>query len=273
MATAITETHKATDWGPFSLQGRNALITGAAMGIGYGIAQRFVDAGANVMIADVSPNVEPAAARLDHGKVKSIFLDVSDAAATDAAVARFVEEFGTLDILVNNAGIYPTSPVLEMTPEFFDRVIDINLRGLVFLSKAAAVQMVKQGKGGKIINIASIDSVHPSMTGLSAYDSSKGGVLMFTKNFALELAPHNITVNAIAPGGIITEGASRPASAMTPEQIKQMEQMTQEFMRQIPLGRFGAPDDIAKVAVFMASSAADYMTGSLVIVDGGRLLK
>lgn len=270
MATAIKPTPAVTDWGPFGLKGRNALITGAAMGIGYGIAERFVEAGANVMIADVSPTVEAAAARLNGGMAKSVVLDVSDDEAAAAAVQKFVDEFGTIDILVNNAGIYPTSPVLEMTPEFFDRVIDVNLRGLVFMSKAAAMQMVKQGKGGKIVNVASIDSVHPSMPGLAAYDASKGGVLMFTKNFALEVAPHNITVNAIAPGGITTEGASRPMQGLTAEQ---MEMMTKEFVRQVPLGRFGAPDDIAKVAVFLASPAADYMTGALVVVDGGRLLK
>jgi len=270
MVTTIKESTSTTEWGPFSLKGRNALITGAAMGIGRGIASRFLEAGANVMMADISAGVGEAAAQLDENRATGIVLDISDEKATAAAVQRFVEEFGGLDILVNNAGIYPTSPVLDMTPEFFDRVIDINLRGLVFMSKAAGQQMVKQGKGGRIVNVASIDSVHPSMPGLAAYDASKGGVLMFTKNFALEMAPHNVTVNAIAPGGITTEGASRPTAGLTTEQIQQL---TSEFVRQVPLGRFGVPDDIAKVAVFLASSAADYMTGELVIVDGGRLLR
>ncbi|HET7421680.1 MAG TPA: SDR family oxidoreductase [Candidatus Dormibacteraeota bacterium] len=258
------------DWGPFALKGRNALITGAAMGIGYGIASRFMEAGANVMIADISEAVAPAAAKLDGGRAKSIVLDVSDEAATSDAVRRVVDEFGSLDILVNNAGIYPTSPVLEMTPDFFDRVINVNLRGLVFMSQAAAAQMVKQGRGGKIVNVASIDSLHPSMPGLAAYDTSKGGVLMFTKALALELAPYGITVNAIAPGGIATEGASKPMQGMSAEQVKQL---SEQFVKQVPLGRFGAPDDIAKVAVFLASAAADYVTGDLVVVDGGRLLR
>lgn len=270
MATTIKESPAVTDWGPFGLKGQNALVTGAAMGIGHGIAARFIEAGANVMIADVSPTVDAVAAKLDGGRAKSMVLDVSDENAVRQAVQRFVDEFGRLDILVNNAGIYPTSPVLEMTPDFFDHVIDVNLRGLVFASQAAALQMIKQGKGGRIINVASIDSVHPSMPGLAAYDASKGGVLMFTKDFALEMAPHNITVNAIAPGGIITEGASKPLQGLT---AAQMEQMTKDFVRQVPLGRFGEPDDIAKVAVFLASTAADYMTGALVVVDGGRLLK
>ena len=270
VSNALKEAPAAAGWGPFGLSGQNALITGAAMGIGFGIASRFVEAGANVVLADVSPTIESVAGKLQDGKAKGLVLDVSNEKATEAAVRRVVEEFGSLDILVNNAGIYPMSPVLDMTPEFFDRVIDINLRGLVFMSKAAAQQMVKQGRGGKIVNVASIDSVHPSMPGLAAYDASKGGVLMFTKNFALEMAPHNVNVNAIAPGGITTEGASKPMQGMSTEMLQQL---MKQFVSQIPLGRVGSPDDIAKVAVFLASSAADYMTGSLVIVDGGRLLR
>jgi 2-deoxy-D-gluconate 3-dehydrogenase len=130
--------------------------------------------------------------------------------------------------------------------------------------------MIQQGHGGRIINIASIDSVHPSMVGLAAYDSSKGGVLGFTKNFALEVAPYNILVNAIAPGGITTEGTSLPMdSGMTPAQMKEI---MDGFAKRIPLKRMGVPDDIAKVVLFLASSAADYMTGSMVTVDGGVLL-
>ena len=171
---------------------------------------------------------------------------------------------------MNNAGIFPSVPMLEMEPALFDKVIAINLKGLAFASKAAAAQMIKQGKGGKIINIASIDSLHPSMVGLAAYDASKGGVLMFTKNFALEVAPHGILVNAIAPGGITTEGTSGPIGSLTKEQ---MEQVLEQFKQLIPLGRMGEPDDIAKVTLVLASPAADYMTGGMIVVDGGRLLK
>lgn len=186
-------------------------------------------------------------------------------------VATCVESFGSIDVLVNNAGIYPMAPMLQTTPELFDRVYRVNLRGLAFASRAAAARMIEQGGGGKIVNIASIDSFHPSMVGLAAYDASKGGTLMLTKALALELGPHGIHVNGIAPGGITTEGASRPlaGSGMTEEQMRAL---TEEFISHIPLRRMGLPDDIAMVAVFLASSASDYMTGETVIVDGGRLL-
>ncbi|HVC99877.1 MAG TPA: SDR family oxidoreductase [Candidatus Dormibacteraeota bacterium] len=258
-----------TDWGPFSLAGKNALITGAAMGIGFGIAKRFIEAGANVVVADL---VDPtsAADKLDApGRAVGVALDVSDDNSCQLAVDRCVSAFGSIDILVNVAGIYPMSPVLEMTPAFFDKVIAVNLHGLVFMSKAVALAMVKQGKGGKIVNIASIDSLHPSSVGLAAYDASKGGVLMFTKNFALEMAPHGVNVNALAPGGIATEGGSKGMTGMSVEEIAAL---GAAFIKMIPVGRMGEPDDIAKVTVFLASSAADYMTGELVVVDGGRLL-
>ena len=261
-------------WGPFDLTGKNAVVTGGAMGIGFGIATRLADAGANVLIVDLNREAADAAAKKlaeKPGKVVAAEADVSREDAGEAIVEGCVESFGSIDILVNNAGIYPQVPMLQMTTELFDKVYRINLRGLAFCSKAAAARMIVQGRGGKIVNIASIDAIHPSMVGLAAYDASKGGVLMFTKNFALEVAPYKIHVNAIAPGGITTEGSSRPlaGSGMTAEQLAEM---MAGFAKQIPLGRMGNPDDIAKVAVFLASSAADYMTGEIVVVDGGRLL-
>ena len=257
---------------PFSVVGHNAVVTGGALGIGRGIVNRLVNAGANVVIADVNLGAaQKAVGDLTgaSGRAIAIRVDVSIESECVDAVQRCVDEFGSLDLLINDAGVFPTSPVLEMTAEFFDRVLGINLRGLVFMSKAAGLQMVKQGRGGKIVNIASIDSVHPSLSGLAAYDASKGGVLSFTKNFALEMAPHKVTVNAIAPGGITTEGTSGPLTGMTTEQT---EAMMAGFTQRIPLQRMGVPDDIAKVALFLASPAADYMTGALVIVDGGMLL-
>ncbi len=264
-----------SDESVFSLQGKRALVTGGAMGIGLGIVKRFLGSGAKVMIADKAVDKAneyvASLSASDRERVGVVDVDLLDAKAPDKMVMDTVKRFGGLDILVNNAGIYPTLPMLEMKEDLFDKVYSINLKALAFTSKMAAKQMISQGKGGKIVNIASIDSLHPSYIGLAAYDSSKGGVLMFTKNFALEVASHGIMVNAIAPGGIATEGTSivTDSSKPIPEETKKM---MEAFIRQIPMGRMGAPDDIAKVAVFLASSASDYMTGSLIVVDGGRLL-
>jgi 2-deoxy-D-gluconate 3-dehydrogenase len=198
-------------------------------------------------------------------------VDVSAADAGDLIVAAATEHLGGVDILVNNAGIYPQVPMLEMDRALWDKILAVNLTGLAFVSRAVGRRLVEQGSGGAIVNIASIDALHPSMVGLAAYDASKGGVLMFTRNLALELAPHGVRVNAIAPGGIATEGASRPleGSGLTPEQ---MEAMMAGFIESIPLKRIGTPDDIATAAVFLASDAASYVTGELLVVDGGTLL-
>ena len=261
------------DMNPFDLNGKSAIVTGGAMGIGFGICKRFVQAGANVLLADVVGSAAEAAAEKlqgSRGKAFAIQADVSADDVGERIVSKCMELFGSVDILVNNAGIYPISPILQMTPDFFDKVYRINLKGLVFISRAAGAKMVERGKGGKIINISSIDAFHPTSVGLGAYDTSKGGVTMFTKSLALELAPHRITVNSIAPGGIATEGTSKPLAGMTEEQTNQM---MKAFLARIPLARMGAPDDIGKVALFLASSASDYITGQTIIVDGGMLLQ
>lgn len=259
--------------GLFDLEGKAAIVTGGAMGIGYGIVKRLVEAGAGVLIADLDGDLaaKRVAELVGPGKAVSLAVDVSAPDAGNRLVAETISNFGHVDILVNNAGIYPMTPLLEQPRENWQKVIDINLTGLAFISKAVGIQMREQGSGGKIVNIASIDALHPSMVGLAAYDSSKGGVLMFTKAFALEMAPHGVTVNAIAPGGINTEGTAAPLqeSGMTEEQMKAM---MEQFLAGIPLARMGVPDDIAKVALFLASPASDYMTGELLVVDGGALL-
>jgi 2-deoxy-D-gluconate 3-dehydrogenase len=260
-------------WGPFDLSGKSAVVTGGAMGIGRGIVARFVEAGASVIVADLDGEAATLTAKgvEGPGRAEALAVDVAADGAGEAMVRAAVEAFGSLDILVNNAGIYPMVPMLEMTTEIFDRVYRVNLRGLAFASKAAAARMIEQGRGGAIVNIASIDAFHPSMVGLAAYDASKGGVVMFTKSLALELGPHRIRVNAIAPGGITTEGTSTPLeeSGMTEEE---MAEMIERFTGRIPLRRMGDPDDIATVTVFLASGGAGYMTGETVVVDGGVLL-
>jgi 2-deoxy-D-gluconate 3-dehydrogenase len=248
----------------FDLTGKAAIVTGGAMGIGQGIAFRLAEAGAAVMIADVNLEAaEDTASQIRGrgGKAKAIKADASSVADAGRTVQETVRAFGRLDILVNNAGIYPFSPALEVTETLWDKVLSINLKGVFFYTQAAAQEMINEGHAGKIINIASIDALHPTGN-LVHYDSSKGGVVMLTKSLALEFGPRNITINAIAPGGIQTPGASGSTTS---------DEMIQAFTARIPLRRMGIPDDIAKVALFLASSASDYMTGSLLVVDGGFL--
>lgn len=260
----------------FDIRGKVAAVTGGAMGIGFGIVRRFVEAGADVLIADRdAAAAEAAVGRLrGPGRAVATGIDVSADDAGDQLVTRAVEAFGGLDILVNNAGIYPFVPLLQLPTALLDRVLNVNLRGLMLVSQAAARRMVEQGQsgrtGGRIINIASVDAIHPSMVGLAAYDASKGGVVMFTKSLALELAPHGILVNAIAPGGVETEGVQAMRGALgggAPQ-----EAMVQAATAGIPLGRMAQPDEIATVAWFLASPAASYVTGATIVVDGGMLL-
>ncbi|MDE1834960.1 MAG: SDR family oxidoreductase, partial [Candidatus Micrarchaeota archaeon] len=180
---------------------------------------------------------------------------------------------GSIDILVNNAGVYPSIPLRQMSLADFDKVIKINLEGVFLCTKYVSEQMIKQGKGGKIINITSIDALHPSMIGLAHYDASKHGVWGFTKNIALELAPHRIWVNAIAPGGILTPGVQKSQQVAPMPSNIDTQKAIQEFLTRIPMGRMGETDDIGKVALFLASDMSSYMTGTQVVVDGGVLLK
>lgn len=254
------------------LSGKVAIVTGGAMGIGLGITSRLAEAGAAVVIADKSlEDAEKAAADLvsKGWKVKAVAADVSSEVDVSNLVEDTVKTFGGLDILVNNAGIYPNIPVSKMTLQDFEKVLAVNLKGAFLCTKYVAEQMIVQGRGGKIINVTSIDALHPSMAGLSAYDASKHGLWGFTKNTALELAQHKIWVNAIAPGGIATPGVAKMQSGISgADQSKAIE----AFMAQIPMRRMGEPDDIGKVALFLASDMSSYMTGSQIVVDGGFLL-
>jgi len=159
-----------------------------------------------------------------------------------------------------------------MTQEDFQKVIDINLKGVFLCTKAVAQKMIAGGKGGRIINITSIDALHPSSAGLAHYDASKHGVWGFTKNAALELASHKIWVNAIAPGGIATPGVEKVQKSMQLPKGVDMAKLLEAFLAKIPMKRMGEPDDIGKVALFLASDMSSYMTGSQIVVDGGALL-
>ncbi|OGH05836.1 MAG: SDR family oxidoreductase [Candidatus Levybacteria bacterium RBG_16_35_11] len=249
------------------------MVTGGALGIGLGIAQRLAEAGANIVIANrTAEEGEKAANDLSQKgyRLKAVKTDVSVESDVKNLVNETIKLFGGIDILVNNAGIYPCIPVTKMEIADFEKVLAVNLKGVFLTTKYVSEQMIKQGRGGKIVNVTSIDAVHPSMVGLACYDASKHGVWGFTKNVALELAPYKIWVNAIAPGGINTPGVAKMQSGGNPN--ADVTKALEAFASMIPMKRMGEPDDIGKVALFLASDMSSYMTGSQIVVDGGYLL-
>lgn len=257
----------------FDLTGKGGIVTGGGMGIGQAIAFRLAEAGASIMIADIdleAANQTVEQIKASGGKAQAIRADARSAADAKKVAQATVEAFGSLDILVNNAGVYPIFPIKEISEEIWDKTLDTNLKGMFFCSQAAAEAMIKGGHGGKIVNIASIDALHPGGE-LAHYNASKGGVVMLTKALALELAPHQILVNAVAPGSIATPGTAASTDAYL-ARGGDIKDLAKKFRGRVPLGRVGRPDDIAKVVLFVVSAAADYMTGSLVLVDGGYLL-
>ncbi|PIY69090.1 SDR family oxidoreductase [Candidatus Roizmanbacteria bacterium CG_4_10_14_0_8_um_filter_39_9] len=252
------------------LTGKVAFVTGGAVGIGHGITNRLAEAGAKVMMVGRTPEELNVSVSELIGKgyvVKSVTADVSSEEDVKRAVDETIKEFGGIDIMVNNAGIFPMMPLASMTLANFEQVLNVNLKGVFLTTKHVSDHMKATNRMGRIINITSIDALHPSMVGLAHYDASKHGVWGFTKNVALELAPFGITVNAVAPGGIATPGVAK-MNAGAPAS----EEAIKAFMATLPMKRMGDPDDIGKVVLFLASDMSSYMTGSQVVVDGGALI-
>jgi len=258
----------------FDLSGKGAVVTGGAIGIGRAVALRLAEAGASVMIADIDREAGAKTAEeieAAGGKAQAMVADASSAADARKMMQAAVEAFGRLDILVNNAGIYPFAPLLEASKELWDQVLGLNLEGTFLCSQAAAQEMIKAGRGGKIVNMASTDAFK-SHGATAHYSASKGGVVMLTKALALELAPHGILVNCVAPGGVLTPGTAKTREIISQPMGVTPDQIIEGFTQRVPLQRMAEPDDIAKVVLFLVSGASDYMTGDAVLVDGGYLL-
>jgi 2-deoxy-D-gluconate 3-dehydrogenase len=264
--TTFTETSRTLSQ-LIDLSGKTAIVTGGAMGIGRGIAERLHEAGADLLIADLDGSEAGKAA--DHFNATRMHsalglqTDVSDATDAKIMVNAAVRQFGGVDILVNNAGIYPFCSFLDMDVELFEHVLRVNLTGAFLAMKAAARQMIEQGRGGKIINVTSIDALHPSMVGLAHYDASKHGLWGLTKNAALELSEYGIAVNALAPGSVATPGTY---TVDDPDAVSQITE-------RIPEHRMANADEMGRIALFLASDLSSYLIGSQIVADGGLLLR
>lgn len=259
-----------------NLSGKVAVVTGGAMGIGFAIASRLAEAGASVLIADVAAGDAEGAVRSLRARgcrADWFRCDVSEEADVQRMISACIERMGGVDILVNNAGVYPRKLLDTMEGKDFDEVVAVNLRGTFLCSRYAGVEMVKQRRGGCIINIASIEAVRPSAAGMSAYDASKGGVWALTKSLARELGQYGIRVNAIAPGAIRTRGvfSHLGKSGSAEEERAQLKEL-KSFMSRMVLGRMGDADEVARVALFLASDLSSYVTGEMIVVDGGYLV-
>jgi glucose 1-dehydrogenase len=247
------------------LQGKVAIVTGAASGIGQAISAKFASEGAAVVVDYIGKpgSADGTLQKITEagGRGIAVLGDVSDPLQVQNLIDRAVEAFGRLDIMVNNAGIEFKRPFLEFPLDLWQKIMAVDLTGPFLCAQAAARQMVKQGGGGRIINIS---SVHEDLTmpTNAPYCAAKGGLRMLMRTIAVELAPHQITVNNIGPGAIFTP---------IDKDIQENASLNAQLMAEIPLGRWGRPEEVAELATYLASDAAGYITGSTHFIDGGMM--
>ena len=247
----------------FDLTGKTAIVTGGGRGLGRAISKALSQAGALVALADMNQSDMDETTRLVQqggGKAVSILCDVSQSNSVESMFVKALKEFGKIDILVNNAGLAWRKLLMDETEENWNRMIGVNLTGLFHCCRAVGSHMISRGSG-KVINIASTSGMEGEI-GYTAYTMTKAGVILFTKSLALEWASYNINVNAIAPGWFHTP----LTDPLTKDPVR-----FKEIMRGIPKGRLANPDEIGPLVVYLASSASDFMTGSIIPLDGGQL--
>ena len=243
----------------FGLQDRVVIVTGGAQGIGEACARRFAREGARVVVADVQDaRGQALAAELG---ASYLHCDVGDKAQVDTLVAQVMRAHGRIDVLVNNAGIFKAADFLDVTEADFDAVLRVNLKGAFLVGQAVAREMARAGRGS-IVNMSSVNSVL-AIPSIASYNVSKGGINQLTRVMALALADKGVRVNAVGPGTIATELAAK--AVLTSEEAKN------KIMMRTPLKRLGEPSEIADVVAFLASDASSYITGEIIMVDGGRM--
>jgi len=255
------------------LEGKVAIVTGAAQGIGAGISHVLASNSATVALTDIQDAVEQTAEsiRKQGGIASSHKMDVANPNSVNQTVSEISSKYGKIDILVNNAGIYPRRKLVEMDEDFLHRIFEINIFGMFRTSKAVLPGMMER-RYGKIVNISSVTGpfVGTPAGGQTAYGSTKAAVIGFTKTLALEVAQHQINVNAILPGYIHSSSA---ASLRGASSTKDAEEAMREFGQKIPMGRQGTPNDIGNLATFLASDEANYITGAEFVIDGANILQ
>jgi NAD(P)-dependent dehydrogenase (short-subunit alcohol dehydrogenase family) len=257
-----------------SLSGRTAIVTGGAQGLGKAIARRLAEAGAAVVIGDLQlESAQRAAKELSAtygARVIATHLDVSDSGSIAAIAELATTQLGGLDIWVNNAGLYPNVELLKMTDELWDRVMDVNLRGVFAGCREAARRMIAAGRGGVIVNVVSTAGFKGVAPGVSAYVASKHGVRGLIRQLAIELAPHGIRVLGVAPTFCTTEGNTAALQALAATSDRNILEEIEATLTS-RLGRIGVPDDIGRVALFCASDLSMFMTGSTLLADAGEV--
>lgn len=251
------------------LHGKSALITGAARGIGRAFAEAYVAEGAHVVIGDINLDGAEAAAAEIGPAASAVRLDVTDQTSIDAAVAAVVDRHGALDILINNAGLFDLAPIVEITRESYDRVFGINVAGTLFTMQAAAKQMIAQGRGGKIINMAS-QAGRRGEPLVAVYCASKAAVISLTQSAGLNLIEHGINVNAISPGVVEGEHWDGVDALFAKYEGLKPGEKKKQVAAGVPYGRMGTAQDLTGVAVFLATPEADYIVAQTYNVDGGQ---
>jgi len=249
----------------FQLNGKNALVTGSHRGLGAAIALAFAKAGANVACHGRDPNPGPAADEIRSFGSKTFYVsgDLTDSSVPDKLIEKTVEEFGSIDILVNNAGVIRRAPAAEYPDEFWEEMIAVNLTAVYRLCQLAGRRMIEKSAGGKILNIASLLSFQGGIQ-VPAYAAAKGGVAQLTKALANEWASKGINVNAIAPGYMATDNTAA---------LRNDPARSRQILERIPAARWGQPEDVTGAAIFLCSSASDYVHGHILAVDGGWLAR
>lgn len=255
----MTETTVQPETAGLDLADKVAIVTGAASGIGKGIARRLVAEGARVVIADLNAAAAKATAEELGGDSMGVTVDVADRATVDKMVEAVVERYGVIDVLINNAGWDKIGPFLEQDPDVWDRIININLKGVLNCSQAVALQMKDQGYG-TVINVGS-DAARVGSSGEAVYSAAKGGIVAFTKTLARETARYGMTANAVCPGP-----ADTPLFAQISEENPKLRTALE---RSIPLRRLAQPEDLANAVSFLASPRSAYITGQTLSVSGG----